>query len=34
MRYKHGKNIVDEVSKNLAGYRSENNFVGTIKIIM
>jgi len=30
----HGKYDFVEESKNLAGYRSENNFVWTIKIIM
>jgi len=30
----HEKNGFAEVSKNLARYKSENNFVWTIKIIM
>jgi len=30
----HGKNSFAEVSKNLARYRCENNFVWIIKIIM
>jgi len=30
----HGKNNFAEVSKNLGGYRSENNFVRTNKIIV
>jgi len=29
--YIHGKNDFAEVSKNLARYRSENNFVGLLK---
>jgi len=32
--WKHGKNGFAEKSKNLARYRSENNFVWIIKIIM
>jgi len=28
--YTHGKNEFVEISKNLARYRSENNFVGII----
>jgi len=28
------KNGFAEIAKNLARYRSENNFVGTIKVIM
>jgi len=34
LRILHGKNGFAEVSKNLGKYRSENNFVWTIKIIM
>ena len=30
----HGKNGYVEVSKNLAGYRFENNFVGKSKLLL